>query len=219
MADYPPRLELELNKPVQVKFSFDKPLSGEGEYGTWYCYRVQAKVELPTGQAVWEDRSLFASQKLHALLHSLKVKKGSLATIEKKSAENEQKQLFSYYDVGYKGKVYDTKVIQLEEDELDTPTPFDKLKELPVPPDEPSPIKEKSEKSTTTNPIPKEYGALDIFSVCLSGAIGMLMDAWKDNGQQELPDDFVAKLYGIDGFWRCVNTLVMEQARIEQGRR
>ena len=57
--DKKPALKFKANIPEKVKLTFDEPMTGEGQYGTWYMYGCVHK---------GEEKVFFPSELLHKMI-------------------------------------------------------------------------------------------------------------------------------------------------------
>jgi len=77
--DKKPRLKFKANLPEKVKLTFDEPISGTGEYGTWYMYGC-----IHGG----EEKVFFPSELLHKMIQLSKFGKDSEFEILKNEGED-----------------------------------------------------------------------------------------------------------------------------------
>ena len=87
MADQRKKLELELNKPVNLELLFNEPMIGQSQFGEYYLYAMK------NGHG---EVSFFAPADVHQQLKELK--KGDRVTITK-TAEQKGSKIVVKYDV------------------------------------------------------------------------------------------------------------------------
>jgi hypothetical protein len=87
------KLELEINKPVNLELLYDDPIVGESNYGPYFMYAVSLD---------GIEYSFFAPEEVHNQLS--KLSKGDKATVTKIAAQRGAK-LVTKYDVRAEGKV------------------------------------------------------------------------------------------------------------------
>ena len=81
------KLELELNRPTEIKLLYDEPIVGESQYGNYYLYAVESE---------GTEYSFFAPKEVHEKIANLK--KGDTAIITK-SAKQQGSRFVASYDV------------------------------------------------------------------------------------------------------------------------
>jgi len=81
------KLELELNRPAEIKLLFDEPIVGESQYGSYYLYAVESN---------GEEYSFFAPEEVHNQIKLLS--KGDTAVITK-TAYQQGNRLVTKYNV------------------------------------------------------------------------------------------------------------------------
>lgn len=91
------KLELEINKPVEVELLYDEPVSGTSTYGSYNMYAVKDD----TGM----EWSFFAPEEVHKELS--KLSKGDIAVITKIAAQKGSR-VITKYDVQLPNKVKKT---------------------------------------------------------------------------------------------------------------
>ena len=74
-----PSLKFKANIPEEVTLTFDEPLTGEGQYGTWYMYGCVHK---------GEEKVFFPSELLHKMIQLNKHGKDSKITILKNEGDD-----------------------------------------------------------------------------------------------------------------------------------
>ena len=74
-----PSLKFKANLPEDVTLTFDEPLSGEGQYGTWYMYGCMHK---------GEEKVFFPSELLHKMIQLGGHGKDSKITILKNEGDD-----------------------------------------------------------------------------------------------------------------------------------
>jgi hypothetical protein len=79
------KLVLELDKPTQVRFLYDQPRTGEGAYGPWYAYTVEAD---------GTEYVFFTAPQLHHMLQQLGIKKDTQVTMTRRVVEQNGKPHF-----------------------------------------------------------------------------------------------------------------------------
>jgi hypothetical protein len=88
-------IKFELDKPVEITLSFEKPKEGEGEYGHYCLYG---------GKKGNKNISFFASEKLHEAIQEGGYKKGDTIIIIKKARQGE-KGLLTFFEVVKKDEI------------------------------------------------------------------------------------------------------------------
>lgn len=78
-----PKLELLLDKPVQLTLLKDKPYVGNNNYGEFYLYSVKDDDGI--------EYSYFAEASVHALIQEHKLKSGSSFILKKVASQNGKK--------------------------------------------------------------------------------------------------------------------------------
>jgi len=81
------KLELPINRPVEIELLYDEPVTGKSQYGQYYMYAVNSQ---------GTEYTYFAPEEVHAELKQLR--KGNRATITKLATQRGNK-LISTYDV------------------------------------------------------------------------------------------------------------------------
>ena len=86
--------KFELDKSTKIVLLYDKPKTGQGQYGEWYLYGAEINQEQTT---------FFATEKLHEEIQRVGFKKGSVFTITLKAGKNEEGKLYQYYEIDSDG--------------------------------------------------------------------------------------------------------------------
>ncbi|KUG25929.1 hypothetical protein ASZ90_004234 [hydrocarbon metagenome] len=86
------KLELEVNKPVEIELLYDEPISGESQYGNYNLYAVRIDEA---------EYAFFPPKEVHESLKHLKA--GDKAVVTKLAAQRGSK-IVSAYDVSINGK-------------------------------------------------------------------------------------------------------------------
>lgn len=79
------KLELPINKPVEIELLYDEPVTGKSQYGNYYMYAVASE---------GAEYSFFAPDEVNSELKSLR--KGDKAIITKLAAQRGNKLLTTY---------------------------------------------------------------------------------------------------------------------------
>ncbi len=79
------KLELEINKPVQVQLLYDECVSGQNQFGPYFLYAIKSNNQ---------EYSYFANETVHEQLKNLKA--GDVATITKLAAQRGNKLITKY---------------------------------------------------------------------------------------------------------------------------
>lgn len=87
------KLELEVNKPIELELLFDDPVSGENQYGPYNLYAVKT--------SDGSEYAFFPPREVHESLKELKA--GDHAIITKIAAQRGNR-IISKYDVSIDGK-------------------------------------------------------------------------------------------------------------------
>ena len=80
------RLELELNKTVNLELLFDNPVTGQSRYGDYFLYMVKDQSGV--------EYSLFAPDEVHEKLKDLK--KGDHFSLTKEAGQNGKKIIIQF---------------------------------------------------------------------------------------------------------------------------
>jgi len=186
-----PKVEFELDESKLLRLRFSEPVTGEGEFGTWWLYGAD---EFDQEQKVWKQVSWFANERMAAILKDWKVKKGDEFLVAKKAGENKETgKVFTYFVLTNKK----TKMTKSTKD-MDTPQREPELE--PFAEDSP-----KSELPVLTS--------LSISSELLTGLVDQIKEVL-EKSNCEIPQNFALTLLNCDGFWRTWNTLIMGQAKL-----
>jgi len=79
------KLELPINKPVEIELLYDEPITGKSQYGDYYMYAVKCN---------GEEYTFFAPEEVHEKLKNLG--KGDKAVITKLAAQRGSKLAVTY---------------------------------------------------------------------------------------------------------------------------
>lgn len=101
------KLELPINKPVEIELLYDEPITGKSQYGDYYMYAVKCN---------GEEYTFFAPEEVHEKLKNLS--KGDKAVITKLAAQRGSKLAVTY------------EVIKEENQEVEEERKSDSLYEL-----------------------------------------------------------------------------------------
>lgn len=200
MADkeYPPEFKWQDIEPgsgfVKLKFGFDKPLTGEGEWGKWFRYAFKKD---------GEDRSWFLHEnkpeelEIHNLLTSLGIKRGTEVLIKtvfyQWTDKKGNKQNDVYGIVDFKGKEYEFgKKGEKKESKPDQP--------------------DVERQPTKKEPLPKTDQMVvlrDLYEECLHEVLDMLKTTYDDPDKPKPNEQFSGS-----EVVRMINTLFMAKAKV-----
>lgn len=79
------KLELPINKPVEIELLYDEPITGKSQYGDYYMYAVRCN---------GEEYTFFAPEEVHEKLRNLG--KGDKAVITKLAAQRGNRIVVTY---------------------------------------------------------------------------------------------------------------------------
>lgn len=88
MDNQRPKLELQINLPMQLELIYDTPITGENKYGAYYCYSFR--------DSKGEEFSFFAPEKIHNVLRD-QVKGAKIKLV--KTAVEKNKKLIQDYEI------------------------------------------------------------------------------------------------------------------------
>lgn len=88
MNNQRPKLDLEINRPLQLELAYDSPLIGENRYGEYYCYTLV--------DSKGQEFSWFAPLKIHTVLKD-QVKGAKIKLV--KTAVEKNKKLIQDFSV------------------------------------------------------------------------------------------------------------------------
>jgi hypothetical protein len=100
------KLELEVNKPVEIELLYDEPISGESQYGNYNLYAVKVDES---------EYAFFPPKEIHDSLKNLKA--GDKAVVTKLAAQRGNK-IVSAFDVSIKGKSTSRVDAQMKEETI-----------------------------------------------------------------------------------------------------
>lgn len=89
MPEKKPKLELELNKPVNIELLQDQPLIGTSRFGEYYLYNVR--------NGSGEEYSFFPDKEVHEKLKDLK--RGDKVEICKRAEQKSNNKIVTTFDV------------------------------------------------------------------------------------------------------------------------
>ena len=88
MNNQRPKLDMEINRPLQLELAYDSPLIGENRYGEYYCYTLL--------DSKGQEYTWFAPLKIHTVLKD-QVKGARIKLV--KTAVEKNKKLIQDYSV------------------------------------------------------------------------------------------------------------------------
>ena len=96
-------LKLNNGESVNLECMFDSPLESNSKFGGGKQWAYAVK-DLKSNT----EHTVYANEKLHAIIQGFNIKRGSRFTLSKKAGTNDSGQPYSYFEVTFNGKSVDT---------------------------------------------------------------------------------------------------------------